>query len=450
MGPYEQFRDMRDFFIQHPTFVMWNGGRWKLMTTDVDYCKDIFMRTNQTIEKAMPNPEYPESLFRKFIGTSLAFSNSEVWRRIRRIVGPAFNYIWPTRVIGDTVIRMFRAIEQDQAANKMLTMDIYLGRLTMDVLGRTAYGFDFNSLTNPESKYAVLLSTVVKKLTNPFYILFPFLDGIPGFRRPKLNEQIEELDQMLFGVIDMKRKELAEKPIDDRANTDMLSLMLEACQDPSAPRITNKELRDNVVVFYLAGQETTAGALGFWMYEMSKNTECQEKARQEVLQIMGDAPEDIIPTDEQLKEFKYLKASIDEAMRFHPPLPAIVARETVVEQKICGVTIPAGERVGTNVVAMHHHPKHFKDPDTFRPERFVDLQDPKDGRMSPYLPFGSGPRQCIGKNFAMLEARVVTSMMLRKYKWTLKLRPNGKEPVRSPPFDLYRFENLDLNLEARY
>ncbi|RKP36289.1 cytochrome P450 [Dimargaris cristalligena] len=407
----------------------------------------------------MPNPEYPESLFRKFIGTSLSFSGSDVWRRIRRIVSPAFNHAWPTRAIGETTIRMFDVIEKEEFQRRggsarmgVVPFDIYLGRLTMDVLGRTAYGFDFNSLENPESKYAVLLATIVRKLCNPVYILFPFLDGLPGFRRDQLSAQIDELDDMLFAVIDQKRQELAETPLKDRANADILTLMIEACQDPTAPRITNKELRDNVVVFYLAGQETTAGALGFWMYMLAQNPRVQTTVRREVLAVMGDAPTDLIPNDGQLKAMVYLDASIRENLRYNPPLPAIVARENMTDQIICGHLIPKGNRIGTHVLALQHHPNHYELPEQFRPERFLDVNmaEPKDGGLAPFIPFGSGPRQCIAKNFSLMEQRVVTSMILRKYTWTLQLDKNGCDPVTSPPFDLNRPENLHLCITKRY
>ncbi|KAJ1981727.1 hypothetical protein H4R34_001963 [Dimargaris verticillata] len=446
-SPLEQFFEMRDFFLQHETYVTWVGGDWKLVTTNLEHVKDIFTKTNHTIEKSIPNRDYPESLFRRFIGTSVIFSNHEVWARIRRIISPAFSNTQPTRVIGEVTKTLIAKLDKEDTSR--LVMDKPLSHMAMDVLGQTIYGFNFNALENPDTKYAVLLQSIVSKLSNPVYLLFPYLDNLPFFRRDDVIRDLDELDEYMYKMIDEKRRQLAANPVRDRANVDLLTLMLEACEDSETTRLSNQELRDNTTALFLAGHENTALSIGFWMYMMSKNLDLQEKCRDEVLSVMGDAPEDLIPTDEQLKQMSYLHASILENLRFNPPIPLIVARETSVDQTIAGIPVPAGTSVGTNVIAVQHNPNYYPDPETFNPDRF--LQKSTGERFLPkFIPFGSGPRQCIAKNFALLNEQVVIAMLLRKYTWTLVLGEDGKETIWSTPFSMFRINNLILNLKARY
>ncbi|KAJ1907103.1 hypothetical protein IWQ60_011929, partial [Tieghemiomyces parasiticus] len=443
------------------------------------------------IEKVTPNADHPNSMFRRFVGNSLAFAHSRDWRRIRRMVSPAFHQASPAQIMGDTVRRMFAALVRDFPSLRVGTngqactvaMDAYLGRLTMDILGRTVYGYDFRSLENPDSKYAVLLASIVDQLCNPLYILFPWLDNLPGFRRRQLAAMIAELDGLLFGVIEGKRRDLAvSAPIVDPTRADLLTLMLQAyvaadrriSTGPSAPTsppllpLTGQELRDNAVVFYLAGQETTAGTLGFWMYTMAQHPEVQAKARTEVLSILGEGkydPHDRIPTDEQLRNLVYVAASLHENLRLNPPFATMVARETVVPQIIAGqVSVPANVRVGVHIMALQRSPTSYgPDANVFRPERFlegasrgchygagVSAYSVKRLVNGSFFPFGGGARQCIAKNFSMLEQKMVASMLLRKYEWSLDYGPRGEDPVYSPPFALNRPQNLRLVMRALY
>lgn len=195
------------------------------------------------------------------------------------------------------------------------------------------------------------------------------------------------------------------------------------------------------------GHETTASATASTLYYLAAHPEIQERARAEVISVLGDDPEDVLPTQEQLRQMPYLNNCIKEAMRINPPtsgnLPRLCARDTYLGNHF----IPKGATLAMELYSLHHLPKYWKDPSTYNPDRFNEIDN------NLWMPFGYGPRACIGMNFSLAEQRVIQAMMLRKFTW--KLAPNsehadGLKNAKSGGIGLLGPLHLHLQLTKRY
>ncbi len=223
------------------------------------------------------------------------------------------------------------------------------------------------------------------------------------------------------GMRDMKR--LADGAIDGRradgakAVPDLLDLLL-AGEDPkSGRRMTTAELRDNLLTFIVAGHETTALTLGWALYLCAFDQGVQDAARAEAQAVLGDRA----ATAADIAQLPLIRAIADETLRMYPPA-AFLSRTAMKADELCGREIRPGDTVVLPIYALHRHHDLWPDPDRFDPGRFAD---PKAIDRFAYLPFGDGPRICIGANFALQEAVIILATLLARFRF----RPvPGKEP----------------------
>jgi len=225
---------------------------------------------------------------------------------------------------------------------------------------------------------------------------------------------------MLGVLLEQKRQRLAkliESGADlekERKTMDLLSLMLLANQtvdDEEKQLLSDKELIDNCNIFFIAGHDTTSTSLTAVLYYLSLNPECQEKARKEVLEVLG-------PDGNMQQEISmpYLEACIREALRLTPPVRQLPRRVFTEDTKVDGYKIKKGDTCGVDIYALHYSGKYWKDSLKYNPERF--LSGPQE---TPYawLAFGGGSRICLGMAFSLMEQKVVLSRILQRYQWDL-------------------------------
>ena len=199
---------------------------------------------------------------------------------------------------------------------------------------------------------------------------------------------------------------------------DLLDLLLEG-EDPKTKRQMNTaELRDNLLTFIVAGHETTALTLSWALYLCAFDPRVQEKARAELAEVLGDRQ---TVTGEDVANLPYIRMIVDEALRLYPPA-GMVSRTAMAQDELCGREVRPGDTVMIPIYALHRHHLLWEDPDAFRPERFSDRKAvPRYG----YLPFGDGPRICIGASFAIQEAVIILGTLLARFRFTPVA---GKEP----------------------
>ncbi len=211
----------------------------------------------------------------------------------------------------------------------------------------------------------------------------------------------------------------------------MLLRVREEAENP----LGDLQLRNETITFLLAGHETTANALTRAFYLISQNPGVEDRLQQELATVLGGRT----PVLADIPKLKFTKAVIQEAMRLYPPI-WIIERRVIERDDIGGFTLPKGSAVVVSPCAMHRHPAFWERPDEFDPSRFPDRSP------EAYLPFGLGPRFCIGHEFAMLEAQIITAAVLQSFR--LRLVPGHPvEPL--PGITLQARHGMMMNLQPR-
>jgi len=389
--------------------------------------KTLFMRKDD-FPKHEGIAQDKKDLGRKLLGSENIVSlNGSVWKKHRMIANPAFHRSMPVKLFGRLCEKMVKQFEAEDDGLANLDVPKFLQRFTLDVIGLAAFGYDFDALDNPNNEMVNTYNDLMEGIRDPVYFFFPalekyFLWAFP--HRRELHKKLETMNNLFNSVIEHKRQTLASKSerVDD-AEKDLLTLMLEACEDTENPEhaLSNKELRDDLAIFFLAGHDTTSNALSFALYYLAANPDVQEKARKEVIDIMGDGDDIVYPTAAQCTEFKYIYMIMKETLRLDPPAQNATLREVTEDIELAGTVIPKGTAMSADIFVMHHDPAIWTSPDAFIPERFAPGGEceQKAGTGLPWVPFGNGARQCIGMNFSLAEQRVVLAMLLRRFTWEL-------------------------------
>uniref|UniRef100_A0A182IY96 Uncharacterized protein n=1 Tax=Anopheles atroparvus TaxID=41427 RepID=A0A182IY96_ANOAO len=310
-----------------------------------------------------------------------------------------------------------------------------LARFTTDVIGKCAFGIECNTLRDPESDFLKYGNKIFQhKLSAVVKILFAMM-----FRdwAKKLGVKATEDDVESF-FINLVRETVEYREKHNVQRNDFLNLLIQIKNKGSVSDVddesnhggtgevgmTQNELTAQVFIFFVAGFETSSTVMNFCLYELAKNLDIQERLREEINTAIDQAGGSL--SYDVAMSIPYLNQVIKETLRKYPPLES-TNRMAVQDYPIPGTThvIPRNVLVQIPIYAIHHDPDYYPDPDRFDPERFSPSQS--NGR-PPYvfLPFGDGPRQCIGMRFGLMQVKVGLITLLRRFH----LRPTQKTPER--------------------
>jgi cytochrome P450 len=190
-----------------------------------------------------------------------------------------------------------------------------------------------------------------------------------------------------------------------------------------------QELRDQCMTIFQAGHETTATALSWWGGLMARHPEAQQRARAEVQALLGSGHQARDPAPADLARLPWLSATLKEAMRLYPPIAALMTRRNTREITVAGYRVPAGRLIRITPWVLHRDPRWFPQPEAWLPERWLDGSADAAPRGA-YMPFGTGPRVCLGQHFALMEMTLIAAMTLQG----LSLHADPGEPL--PPPDM--------------
>ncbi|KAJ9063930.1 hypothetical protein DSO57_1035776 [Entomophthora muscae] len=390
---------------------VWMRGQWDLIITDAKLGREIL--ANSDIFSKAPvggDQQLNQLLARKMFGTSnIVSSDDEDWRRHRKVANPAFKKQWQTSLFGDCMLDLFSNV--DNNVTEPINIHDQFQRLTLDALGKGVFSYDFKALQRgEENHYLRLYNDLNKMIFSPIYFMFPMLEKwVPS--RQKGHEMKDEFRAFLGQLISDRKKEIENGSQAD----DLLSLMIKETLSENSC-LSDEEVINDVFVFFLAGHDTTANTLTTILYYLSKHQDIQERARQEVLSIVGNNQEVVCPTIENTKAMGYINCIIKESMR-------IVTTASQL-RRYCRENYPLGDGTvapkGCSVIihswAIHHDPEIYPEPEVYNPDRFIE---PHGAQAQNWMAFGSGSRMCIGLNFSLVEQRVVLAMLLQKYTFTL-------------------------------
>jgi cytochrome P450 len=275
----------------------------------------------------------------------------------------------------------------------------------MSIIAKTLFDAD---VATEAREIGDVITVLLQLLNERFNKLIAIPDWIPTSSNRRLAQASRRLDQLIQRFIDDRRASGEDKG-------DLLSMLLLARDEDGTGQMTDKQVRDEAMTLFGAGHETTAVALTWTWYLLSQHPEVEAKLHDELDAVLGGRK----PTLEDLPHLPYTEKVIKEAMRLYPPAWG-TSREPITDVEIGGYPIKKGQTIFINIYGVHRDARFFSDPGRFDPERF----SPENEKQIPhyaYLPFGGGPRVCIGNAFAMMEARLILATVAQQYR--LKLAP---------------------------
>jgi len=339
--------------------------------------------------------------FHRLVGNGLVTSEGDFWRRQRRLAQPAFHR---QRIssYGDIMVQYAQRMIANWHDGEPRDLSRDMTRLTLEIVVKTLFNSDV-------SKDADHIGQVLTSLVKPFasqatvkWILDNRLPT-PGHRR--YFNAVSEIDRIVFRII-------AERRASGSDEGDLLSMLLQA-QDDDGTRMSDAQLRDEVMTLFLAGHETTALALSWSWYLLASHPEAEKKFHAELDEVLGGRT----PAVSDMPNLKYTEMIAKEAMRLYPPAYA-VGREAIEETEIGGFRVPKGTQLFAFQWVTHRDPRYFDDPAAFKPERWTSESSEQLPRYA-YFPFGGGPRQCIGNYFAMMEIVLLLATIGQRFRFTL-------------------------------
>jgi cytochrome P450 len=233
---------------------------------------------------------------------------------------------------------------------------------------------------------------------------------------------------------------IAERRGTDEDKGDLLSMLMLA-QDEDGSQMTDQQLRDEVVTLFAAGHETTSNVMTWLWYLLSQHPDVETKLHEELDQVLAGRA----PTLADLQSLPYALMVIKETMRLYPPAWILNGRTAVEDIEIGGYLIPKGSRVFISPYAMHRLPQYFPDPEQFDPERWLPEREAALPKYA-YIPFGGGPRVCIGNSFALMEAHLLLATIAQQYR--LSLAP-GQNIVPAALITMSPESGLRMRVEER-
>ena len=354
------------------------------------------------------------------LGRGLLTSEGETWRRHRRIMAPAFDprsiagYVPVMTEVTQALLAKWDVLAEPREADVAAAMM----HATLHIISRAMFSSDSDEIVDVVEAGVNLYQTKVQPTLADFLHLPQWLARlIAPFPR-------------IFDEFDIK----VDKLLTERGRTpeaepkDLLARLIYARDAETGGGMTAKEVRDQVVTIFMAGHETTAQALSWTFYLLSQHPDVERKLHDELATVLAGRT----PHSEDLAQLRYTRMVIEELMRLFPPA-YIIGRQPVGDDEVLGHRIPAGSAVLILPWLLHRKPALWEDPDRFDPERFAPERAARRPRFA-YMPFGAGPRICIGGAFAMAEAMIILATIAQRYRLRLKpgfpVEPQGLITLR--------------------
>ena len=387
-----------------------------------DHLKHILQDNYKNYRKG--HPTY--LVMKPFVGRGILTNDGQPWLRQRRLMQPAFHHKRIAQlgtVMTGAAEAMLARWEAATQRDGIVQVDREMTRLTLEVVGKALFGHDLQSAAvDALPAFSALGHDVTRLSVTPLGVLslrFPFLRVT---RRMRAN--IARLDAIVGGMV-------ARRQASGESGDDLLGMLLEARDEETGEGMDAQQLRDEIMTLMFAGHETTAQALTWAFFLISKHPKVEARLRDELANRVAGAT----PTVEDLPALEYTRRVVQEVLRIRPPVYAF-PRQSDKADEVGGYRVEANAMITLSPYLTHRHPEFWGDPERFDPERFTPDQVAARHRYA-YIPFSGGPRQCIGNNFALMEIQLVLATVLQRYR----LEPIPGHPVTPSPMIALRPEH---------
>lgn len=371
--------------------------------------------------------------YREVLGTGLFTSEGDHWRRQRRIVQPTLKKVSVdsfSRIMLEETKSLSEHWEQNYL--DLPSFDLYsdMMRITLKIVSMTLLGKDVSDATSSVGKaleyiFRISHARILRPIDLPLWVPTP--------EHQRLRNAIRELDVVVHRIISNQRTQ----GVDDN---NLISRLIRAKDPETGESMTDSQVRDEVLIMFLAGHETTANTLAWIWYSLSQSPESDQRLQEEIQSVVKGEFVQL----EEIYQLKYTEALIQETMRLYPP-GWWFARRAVGSDTLGGYHLPKDHHVWMCAFLTHRHPEFWQRPNEFEPERFLK-KDTNDTHRFAYFPFGGGARYCIGSHFAMLEMKIIIATLVKRFRFSL---PPEFPVVLSPRSTLRPLHGMRMQLRLR-
>ncbi|UCG25221.1 MAG: cytochrome P450 [Chloroflexota bacterium] len=406
------------------------GPFWAYLIAQPGYVREVLIGRAANFPKA----RLSQLILGKFLGQGLLLSNGGFHRQQRALIQPAF-HARRIEAYGRTMVEYTQDMLANWRPGQVLDVDHEMMRLTMFIVAKTLFDADVSE-TAERAGEAIQELQEAANLEYRRSFAMPMWLPTPNNRR--IRRATAVVDEVVEGIIAERRAAAKGGQVEDTG--DLLSMLLLARTEDGRP-MDDQQIRDEAVTLFAAGHETTSNALTWTWYYLAQHPDVEASLHGELRAVLNGRA----PTVTDLRDLPYTEMVLKESMRLRPPAWILNGRTTLQDTTIGGYTIPAGGTVFVSPYQLHRLPEYFPDPERFDPERFSPENEKKLPRYA-YLPFGAGPRICIGNSFAMMEARLVLAAVAQRF--CLEMVP-GQTVEMSPLITLSPTGGLRMKVTAR-
>ncbi|KAK4878094.1 hypothetical protein RN001_010600 [Aquatica leii] len=375
----------------------------------------------------------------------------EKWKSLRSKLTPTFTsgkmkIMFETQV--DCAKQLVAALDYAIAKRKPVNIKNYSSSYTIDVIGACVFGINCNSFKNPGNDFQKHGKRIGVQTTCEMLKFFAAFSNPSVARSLGIGVFPKETTDFFMNII---KETVAFREKTNEIRKDFLQVLIELkngagyYEGGRENHLTIKELAAQSLLFFFAGYDTSSTTMSFALYELSENPDVQEQVREEINSFYDNHDGNI--TYENIKEMTYLNQVIEETLRKYPPLP-MLNRKCVSNYKVpnCNLTIEKGTNVIIPLCGLHYDPEYFPNPEKFDPERFSS-ENKKNIIPFSYMPFGEGPRLCIGMRFGLMQTLIGLSLLLKNFKFSLNDKTKVPLQMSSLSIVLSVVGDIWLNVE---
>jgi cytochrome P450 len=395
------------------SWVSFFGPLPRLVIADAELAQDVLTRQHACYNKSSEG----RRIMKPLLGNGLFFSEGELWKRQRALINPAFHAVCLQQMVGlmETATRecVQRWLTKNSGADGHVRVELHreMAAVTLDIVASATLGSSFRDRPEVNAAVYTAFCTVLHELQERslgLIGLVPLLEHLPTPAYRRIWRGVAEIRRIVMGVIEARRRGECQALTEGR---DLLDLILAARHADSGDGMSEEMLRDEAMTFMLAGHETTALLMTWTLAELARRPALWAACRAEALSAAAEGGGRW--TWDILKRLPLIDAVLSETLRYHPPVP-LLRRIAVRDHQLSdGTLVPAGTPVSINVFLLHRSKAHWgEDADEFRPERFMSDEGGVRRHSHCYLPFGVGPRKCIGMQFARIEAKMILATLV--------------------------------------
>ncbi|XP_050213076.1 cytochrome P450 714A1-like [Mercurialis annua] len=408
---------------------------------------DVIKALNLNKSMDLGRPKYLSTTTQPLLGNGVVRANGPHWAHQRKIIAPEFFLHKAKHMLGlmeESTMELIKAWDsqvKEQGGVADLSVDKDLKSVSADIISRACFGSSYSQGKQIFSKIDLLIGAIAKPSMLFGFSNFRFLPTKSNKEIWNLQKQIETL---ILEIVNARREERQRSTMSEK---DLLEAILESAANSEQlknARNADRFIIDNCKNIYFAGQETTALSASWTLMLLSLHPTWQDRIRAEIVAICGDNLHDCLLDLDKLHQFKTLNMVIQESLRLYGPA-VMAVREAFVDTKLADLTIPKGTNIWILLTALHRDPENWgPDADEFKPERFARGISEACKYPQSYMPFGMGSRLCLGQSFAMLELKLLLSLILSNFSFS-----PSPEYRHSPVYRMLLVPEHGINLLVR-